>query len=200
VRGNRPTIEHVFYDHAGSSRMRREENENVQADTLVEQEETVDAEAPAAPVQQEVAPVAQAEQAAQPSKAEAAKPAEPAVDAQPAAKPAESAAKSEDAEAKPAKRPKSTAKKTRTVELTLTVTGTADGEWQADLVHGTKRVVQGLSISAAAVSRAAKELHDDIAGGIDEVIEAARAQHRTRMEELEAELARVKAALAELSD
>lgn len=175
--------------------MRREENENVQADTLVEQEETVDAEAPAAPVQQEVAPVAQAEQAAQPSEA-----ADPAADAQPAAKPAEPAAKSEDAEAKPAKRPKSTAKKTRTVELTLTVTGTADGEWQADLVHGTKRVVQGLSISAAAVSRAAKELHDDIAGGIDEVIEAARAQHRTRMEELEAELARVKAALAELSD
>ncbi|MEU4769702.1 DUF6319 family protein [Actinosynnema sp. NPDC023794] len=161
----------MFYDHAGSSRMRREDDENVQADTLVEQEETVDAEAPAAPVQQEVAPVAQAEQPEQP------------------------------AEAKPAaKRPKSTAKKTRTVELTLTVTGTADGEWQADLVHGTKRVVQGLPISAAAVSRAAKELHDDIAGGIDEVIEAARAQHRTRMEELEAELAKVKAALAELSD
>ncbi|MFD0202594.1 MULTISPECIES: DUF6319 family protein [Saccharothrix] len=166
----------MFYDHAGSSRMRREDDENVQADTLVEQEETVDAEAPAAPVQQEVAPVAQAEQAA----AAEAKPVE--------------------AEAKPAKRPKSTAKKTRTVELTLTVTGTADGEWQADLVHGTKRVVQGLPISAAAVSRAAKELHDDIAGGIDEVIEAARAQHRTRMEELEAELAKVKAALAELSD
>ncbi|MBB5808801.1 hypothetical protein F4560_008569 [Saccharothrix ecbatanensis] len=145
--------------------MRREENENVQADTLVEQEETVDAEAPAAPVQQEVAPVPQ-----------------------------------EEPEAKPVKRAKSTAKKTRTVELTLTVTGTADGEWQADLVHGTKRVVQGLSISAAAVSRAAKELHDDIAGGIDEVIEAARTQHRTRMEELEAELAKVKAALAELSD
>jgi hypothetical protein len=141
----------------------------VQADTLVEQEETVDAEAPAAPVQQEVAPVAQAEQPVE-------------------------------AEAKPVKRPKSTAKKTRTVELTLTVTGTADGEWQADLVHGTKRVVQGLAISAAAVSRAAKELHDDIAGGIDEVIETARAQHRTRMEELEAELAKVKAALAELSD
>lgn len=153
--------------------MRREEDEEtVQADTLVEQEEKVDAEAPAAPVQQEDAPVTQPEQPEKPA----------------------------EAEAKPAKRPKSTAKKTRTVELTLTVTGTADGEWQADLVHGTKRVVQGLSISAAAVSRAAKELHDDIAGGIDEVIEAARAQHRTRMEELEAELAKVKAALAELSD
>ncbi|WP_443216911.1 DUF6319 family protein [Saccharothrix sp. ALI-22-I] len=156
----------MFYDHARVEPDAQRGNENVQADTLVEQEDKVDAEAPAAPVQQEVAPVPQ-----------------------------------EESEAKPAtKRPKSTAKKTRTVELTLTVTGTADGEWQADLVHGTKRVVQGLVISAAAVSRAAKELHDDIAGGIDEVIEAARSQHRTRMEELEAELAKVKAALAELSD
>ncbi|GAA3848213.1 DUF6319 family protein [Saccharothrix violaceirubra] len=132
----------------------------MEADTLVEQQDQVDAEAPAAPVG-ETAPAP---------------------------------------EAKPAKRTKSTAKKTRTVELTLTVTGTADGEWQADLVHGTRRVVSGLVIPAAAVSRAAKELHEDIAGGIEEVIEAARSQHRTRMEELEAELAKVKAALAELTD
>jgi len=158
----------------------------VQADTLAEQEVKVDAEAPAAaPVQeQEVAPVPQEQQ--------------PEAKEQPEVRQPE--VRGEETEAKPAKRPKSTAKKTRTVELTLTVTGTADGEWQADLVHGTKRVVQGLSISAAAVARAAKELHDDIAGGIEEVIETARAQHRTRMEELEAELAKVKAALAELSD
>jgi hypothetical protein len=97
-------------------------------------------------------------------------------------------------------RAKSTAKKTRTVELTLTVTGTAEGEWQADLVHGTTRVVQGLIIPAAAVARAAKELHEDIAGGIETVLQAAREQHRTRMEELEAELAKVKAVLADLSD
>ena len=100
---------------------------------------------------------------------------------------------------KPA-RPKSTAKKTRTVELTLTVTGTAEGEWQADLVHGTQRVVSGLVIPAIAVAKAAKELHEDIAEGIETVLEAARDQHRTRMEELEAELARVKAQLAELSE
>jgi hypothetical protein len=104
--------------------------------------------------------------------------------------------------AKPAKAPraKSTAKKTRTVELTLTVTGTAEGEWQADLVHGTNRVVTGLIIPAIAVAKAAKELHEDIASGIETVLEAARDQHRTRMEELEAELAKVKAQLAELSE
>ncbi len=143
----------------------------MEADTLVEQEDQVEAVAPAESVQQDDET-----------------PAAPQQEEPPAAKPAKPRA------------PKSTAKKTRTVELTLTVTGTADGEWQADLVHGTKRVVQGLVISAAAVSKAAKELHEDIAGGIEEVIEAARSQHRTRMEELEAELAKVKAALAELTD
>jgi hypothetical protein len=105
-------------------------------------------------------------------------------------------------EAEPARRGRprkqSTARKTRTVELILTVTGTADGEWQAELTHAGKRVVQGLPVAAAAVSRAAKELHPDISGGIDTVINAAREQHRARMEELEAELDKVKQALAEL--
>ncbi|SDM90245.1 hypothetical protein SAMN04488074_1291 [Lentzea albidocapillata subsp. violacea] len=126
--------------------------------------------------------------------AEAPKPAE-------AAKPAEAPKAEAPKPEKPkAGRPKSTAKKTRTVELTLTVTGTAEGEWQADLVHGTQRVVSGLVIPAIAVAKAAKELHEDIAEGIESVLEAARDQHRTRMEELEAELARVKAQLAELSE
>jgi len=116
----------------------------------------------------------------------------------PAAEAAEAEAPKADAK-KPA-RAKSTAKKTRTVELTLTVTGTAEGEWQADLVHGTRRVVSGLVIPAIAVAKAAKELHVDIAEGIESVLEAARDQHRTRMEALEAELARVKAQLAELSE
>lgn len=118
-----------------------------------------------------------------------------------APKPAEAPkAEAPKAEKPKAGRPKSTAKKTRTVELTLTVTGTAEGEWQADLVHGTQRVVSGLVIPAIAVAKAAKELHEDIATGIESVLEAARDQHRTRMEELEAELARVKAQLAELSE
>ncbi|NGY63342.1 hypothetical protein G7043_30915 [Lentzea sp. NEAU-D13] len=131
--------------------------------------------------------------------AEATKPVEaPAAEAPKAEAPKAEAPKAE--KPKPAARAKSTAKKTRTVELTLTVTGTAEGEWQADLVHGTQRVVSGLVIPAIAVAKAAKELHDDIAEGIESVLEAARDQHRTRMEELEAELAKVKAQLAELSE
>lgn len=92
----------------------------------------------------------------------------------------------------------STARKTRTVELILTVTGTADGEWQVDLKHGADRVVQGLSIPATAVARAAKELHDTVSTTIDEVVDGAREHHRVRLEQLEAEMAKVKQTLAEL--
>lgn len=122
----------------------------------------------------------------------------------PAAEPAPVAEEPAPAPA-PAKKPRaakaaSTAKKTRTVELTLTVTGTMDGDWQAELTQGGKRVLQGLAIPATAVSRAAAELHTDIASAIESVLETAREQHRARMAELEAELNKVKAALAELQE
>ena len=102
----------------------------------------------------------------------------------------------------PAKRGRkaSTARKTRTVELTLTVTGTMDGEWQADLSHSGSRVLQGLQIPAAAVSRAAAELHEDISKAIESVLDVARQQHQARLAELEAELSKVKQALADLQD
>ncbi|WP_020669691.1 DUF6319 family protein [Amycolatopsis nigrescens] len=92
------------------------------------------------------------------------------------------------------------AKKTRTVELTLTVTGTADGEWQAELKHGSKWVARGLEIPAAAVSRAAKELHEELSIPIDEVINAAREQQAAKVAQLEAELEQAKQALAELDN
>ncbi|HVW44997.1 MAG TPA: DUF6319 family protein [Amycolatopsis sp.] len=90
------------------------------------------------------------------------------------------------------------ARRTRTVELTLTVTGSADGEWQAELKHGTTWVARGLAISAAAVSRAAKELHEDLSKPIDEVINTAREQQKAKVAQLEAELEQAKQALAEL--
>ncbi|HEX7301318.1 DUF6319 family protein [Lentzea sp.] len=151
--------------------------------------EETPAAAPEAPKAEAPKPVEKPQPTEAPKLTEAPKPVE-----------APKAAEAPKAEKPKAGRPKSTAKKTRTVELTLTVTGTAEGEWQADLVHGTQRVVSGLVIPAIAVAKAAKELHEDIAQGIESVLEAARDQHRTRMEELEAELARVKAQLAELSE
>lgn len=104
----------------------------------------------------------------------------------------------EEATPKKTRRKQSTARKTRSVELTLTVTGTAEGEWQADLVHSGKRLVQGLSIPASAVSRAASELHEDISEAIETVLSDARQQHEAKLAELEAEMERVKKTLADL--
>lgn len=98
-------------------------------------------------------------------------------------------------------RPKgSTARTTRVVELTLTVSGTADGEWQAELKQGSTWLTRGLPVSAAAVSRAAAELHVEVAGPIDAVIGAAREQRAARVAALEAELEQARKALAEMDE
>lgn len=60
------------------------------------------------------------------------------------------------------------------------MTGTADGEWRADLKRGTVFVARNLAVAAAAVSRAAKELHEDLATPIDEVIEEARSEQAAK--------------------
>ncbi|MFP5068148.1 DUF6319 family protein [Pseudonocardia nantongensis] len=96
-------------------------------------------------------------------------------------------------------RPKgSAAKTTRVVTMTLTVSGSADGEWQAELKQGSSWVTRGLPVSAAAVSQAAAALHADLAGPVDEVIETARASKAARVAELEAELEHARKALADL--
>lgn len=78
------------------------------------------------------------------------------------------------AEAKaPAK--KTTGKKAKTFELTLTVTGTADGEW-----------------------RAAKELHEELFTPIEALMDEARSQQAARVAALEAELDAARKALADL--
>lgn len=98
-------------------------------------------------------------------------------------------------------RPKgSAARTTRTVELTLTVSGSADGEWQAELKQGSSWLSRGLPVSAAAVSRAAQELHAELAAPIDAVIGAAREQRAARVAALEAELEQARKALAEIDD
>jgi hypothetical protein len=106
------------------------------------------------------------------------------------------------AEEKPKRgRPKAAAaKKTKTIELTLTVTGTADGEWHAELKQGSTWIARGVPVAAAAVSRAAKELHEDLSVPIDEVIDAAREQQAAKVAALESELEAARKALAELAD
>jgi hypothetical protein len=92
----------------------------------------------------------------------------------------------------------STARTTRVVELTLTVAGGADGEWQAELKQGATWVSRGLPVSAAAVLRAAQELHPELAEPIETAIGAAREARAARVAALEAELEQARKALAEL--
>ncbi|KAA0118861.1 hypothetical protein CIW51_08710 [Mycolicibacterium sp. P9-22] len=98
---------------------------------------------------------------------------------------------------KPATR-KATGKKAKTIELVLTVTGTADGEWRAELKQGNSYLARDLAVAAAAVSRAAKELHQDLATPIDAIIDEARVQQAAKVSALEAELEAARKALADL--
>lgn len=96
-------------------------------------------------------------------------------------------------------RPKgSTARTTRVVTMTLTVSGSADGDWQAELKHGSTWVARGLPVTASAVSAAAAALHADLAEPVAELIESARAAKASRVAELEAELEQARKDLAEL--
>ena len=87
---------------------------------------------------------------------------------------------------------------TESLELTLSVTGTADGEWRAELKQGTTYLARNLAVAAAAVSRAAKELHEDLSSPIDELIEEARSQQAAKIAALEAELDAARKTLADL--
>ncbi len=105
------------------------------------------------------------------------------------------------ADEKPKRTPakKAPGKKAKTIELTLTVTGTADGEWHAELKQGTTYLARNVAVAAAAVSRAAKELHEDLSTPIDEVIEAARSEQAAKVAALEAELEAARKVLSDLA-
>ncbi len=118
----------------------------------------------------------------------------------PASAPAPEVLDAAAAEKTPKKAPakKAAGKKTKTLELILTVTGTADGEWRAELKQGSSYLARDLPVAAAAVSRAAKELHEDLSNPVDEAIEEARSQQVARVAALEAELDAARQVLAEL--
>lgn len=103
----------------------------------------------------------------------------------------------DEAPKKPAAR-KTAGRKAKTIELVLTVTGTADGEWRAELKQGASYLARDLAVAAAAVSRAARELHQDLATPIDSIIEEARVQQAAKVSALEAELEAARKVLADL--
>lgn len=103
-------------------------------------------------------------------------------------------------EEKPRKAPakRGPGRKTKALELTITVTGSADGDWRAELKQGSTFLVRDVAVAAAAVSRAARELHEDLSTPIDAIIEEARSQQAARVLALEAELEAARRALADL--
>ncbi|OBF16750.1 DUF6319 family protein [Mycobacterium sp. ACS4331] len=105
------------------------------------------------------------------------------------------------AEAQPQKAPakKAAGRKAKTLELTLTVIGTADGEWRAELKQGSTFLARDVAVAAAAVSRAARELHEDLSTPIDAIIDEARSQQAAKVAALEAELEAARKALAGLN-
>lgn len=109
-----------------------------------------------------------------------------------AAKPAAPAAP------RPAKAP--AVRKTKVAEVTVTLTGTADGEWTVDVVNGKKRSVKGMAVSSAAVAQAAKILHPEVEEVVAGILEAARGAQQAKVAQLQAELEAARKLLEELGD
>ncbi|MBQ0925233.1 DUF6319 family protein [Saccharopolyspora endophytica] len=139
--------------------------------------------------------------ASTPSPVTATKPAE-----KPAAKPAPApAAKpSTQATAKPADAA-AARRKPRQVKqpvggAVVTLTADQDGQWSVEVANAKRKLVKPTQVPANAVAQAAKLLHDDVAAAVEPLIEAAREQHRARVEQLRAELEAAEAALEELDE
>ncbi|MEV4648489.1 DUF6319 family protein [Saccharopolyspora sp. NPDC049357] len=139
--------------------------------------------------------------ASTPSRATETKPVE-----KPAAKPAPApAAKSStQATAKPADN-SAARRKPRQVKqpvggAVVTLTADQDGQWSVEVANAKRKLVKPTQVPANAVAQAAKLLHDDVAAAVEPLIDAAREQHRARVEQLRAELEAAEAALEELDE
>ncbi|WP_330228997.1 DUF6319 family protein [Nocardia sp. NBC_00508] len=100
--------------------------------------------------------------------------------------------------AKAAKAP--AARKSKAPEVTVTLNGTADGEWSVDVVSGKKRTVRGLPVPSSAVAQAAKILHPEVAEVVAGIMETLRGAQEAKVQQLQAELEQAKRLLEELTD
>lgn len=123
-----------------------------------------------------------------------------------APKPAESSGEAgragKQAPATPAPKPAkpAAARKAKAPEVTVTLTGTADGEWTIDVVSGKKRTLRGIPVAGSAVAQAAKILHPEVAEVVSGVLEALRGVQEAKVQQLQAELEEARRLLDELSD
>jgi uncharacterized protein DUF6319 len=102
----------------------------------------------------------------------------------------------ERAERKPARARSGAA---RPVEVTVTLSSTAEGEWTVEVVTGRKRTVRPTSVQPAEVAKAARLLPAAVAEAIESSLAAARQRQVERVERLRAELDAAQRALKDLS-
>lgn len=81
-------------------------------------------------------------------------------------------------------------------QVTVTLSGSPDGDWTVEVMAGAKRTVRATPVPASAVARAAQHLHPEIVDAVADVLEGARTRQREKVENLRAEL---EAAQQELS-
>ncbi|MEV0362949.1 DUF6319 family protein [Nocardia fusca] len=125
-------------------------------------------------------------------------------------KPAPAPAKSAAAETKPAAAPRTpaapkatkapAARKAKTPEVTVTINGTADGEWTVDVTAGKKRTARAVPVTGTAVAQAAKLLPPEVSEVVDGLLESVRGAQEAKVQQLQAELEQARKLLEELTD
>lgn len=125
-------------------------------------------------------------------------------------KPASAPAKSAAAETKPAAAPRTpaapkatkapAARKAKTPEVTVTINGTADGEWTVDVTAGKKRTARAVPVTGTAVAQAAKLLPPEVSEVVDGLLESVRGAQEAKVQQLQAELEQARKLLEELTD
>lgn len=96
-------------------------------------------------------------------------------------------------------RPRPSGRAARPVEVTVTLSATAEGEWSVEVTSGKKRSVRPTPVQPADVAKAARSLPSQVAEAIDSSLQAARERQVERVERLRAELDAAQRALHELS-
>jgi hypothetical protein len=159
----------------------------------------------AAPVAAAAAPAPPTATAPAPAPAPEARPAAPARPAPPVASPpaaapsaASPAVTEQPAVAVPPPAPRARAGKRTEAATGVHLTATPDGEWQAEVFSGSRRVGRAVPVPAADVAVAARALPPAVADAITAALEGARQRQRERVERLRAELEAAQHALDQL--
>ncbi|MET8799187.1 DUF6319 family protein [Nocardia sp. NPDC004568] len=125
-------------------------------------------------------------------------------------KPAPAPAKSAAAESKPAAAPRTpspakaakapAARKAKAPEVTVTINGTADGEWTVDVIAGKKRTARAVPVTGTAVAQAAKLFPPEVSEVVDGLLDSVRGAQEAKVQQLQAELEQARKLLEELTD